>query len=426
MQKSTIVATIVSFLFIQAMCVADSNEPNANNFRRGPRARGFYQSERVLINWHDGIEQMVVSPRLSPDANSVWLFPVKAKSQQIKFALTKEFPAIFGSDSRQQAADKVRNVSYAMIMTQLWTIPIYFFGEESFDSSFRGGGGPGIMGSGDANGVHTELLNAQSPSEMARQLGERGKTIHETDLAGYAKYFNNEYSILALWREGNEPNITQGDFRRAYRRRPSIYVEFPSDKPFYPIISKGPRYGRLWLTLMGYWQIAEQEQSRAFQCDQLVSTDANIPVAFKASLPQTNIPFTTFSIMGTDNQIPYELTFVPGRVTGMTYADTIAKMSYPAFIALGIIALAVISYLSAGVSGLIAFKKWRGFAESGLLNLLSIVALGIAMNYKQGGVAEVFRQNKPKARIFLVLFSIFVVLLASALYAILKMPLNVQ
>jgi hypothetical protein len=95
-------------------------------------------------------------------------------------------------------------------------------------------------------------------------------------------------------------------------------------------------------------------------------------------------------------------------------------------IPLGLIALAAISYLSAGVSGLLTYRKWRGFAEFGFLNLLSIIAMGIVMNYKKGGISEMFRQNKWKARIFLAFFSVMVVLLSFALFAMLKMPLKLQ
>ncbi|OHB45342.1 MAG: hypothetical protein A2178_02465 [Planctomycetes bacterium GWC2_49_10] len=101
-------------------------------------------------------------------------------------------------------------------------------------------------------------------------------------------------------------------------------------------------------------------------------------------------------------------------------------MSYLTLISLGLIAVAGISYLSAGVSGTLTYRKWRGFAEFGFWNLLSILAMGIVMNYKKNGISEIFRQNKRQARIFLAFFSVIVVLLSFALFAILKMPLQGQ
>ncbi|MDO8335288.1 MAG: hypothetical protein Q7T74_00705 [Candidatus Saccharibacteria bacterium] len=274
--------------------------------------------------------------------------------------------------------------------------------------------------------MHIELLTADSVPVLTQQLKERGRSIPETELVMYAQYLNKEYSLLAVWKEGNEPNTTRGDLRRSYRRRPCIYVEFLSEKPFYPMSYKGDRRGRLSLTLTGFWQIAGQEQSNAFQCEQRVGHDVNMPDAFRSSLPQKDIPFTTFSVIGEGNRMQNDLTFVPGRVEGMAYADTVSKMSYLGLISLGFIALAIVSYLSAGVSGMLTYRKWRGFAEFGLLNILTIIAMGIVMNYKKSGISEIFRQDKWKARMFLAFFSVIVVLLSFALFVMLKMPLNLQ
>jgi len=423
MRKTIFLAAILSFVFTQAICVAEFNEPDANSFRsQSPRTRGMYRSERVMINWHDGIQQMVVSPRLTPDTNSLWIFPLKCKSEQVKFSLTKNFPHFYGADCREIARNVLANVNYAVIATQLWTIPLCYFWAESSDYSFS----PGMPGIVDSNGVHIELLKADSVPALAQQLKERGRSIQETELGTYAKYLNKEYSLLAVWREGNEPNTTQSDFMHSYRRRSCIYVEFPSEKPFYPMAHESGRQRRLSLTLTGFWQIAGQEQSNAFQCNQQVSQDVNVPDSFRSSLPQKNIPFTIFSLFGEGDRMQNDLTFVPGRLEGMAYADAVTKMSYLELISLGLIVLAGISYLSAGVSGLLTYRKWRGFAEFGFLNLLSIIAMGIVMNYKKSGITEIFRQNKWKARIFLAFFSVIVVLLSFALFAMLKIPLKLQ
>jgi len=423
MRKTIFLAAILSFVFTQAICVAESNEPDANSFRsQSPQTHGMYRSERVMINWHDGIQQMVVSPRLTPETNSLWIFPLKCKSEHVKFSLTKNFPHFYGADCREIARNVLANVNYAVIAAQLWTIPLCYFWAERPDYSFS----PGMSGVVDSNGVHIELLKADSLPALAQQLKERGKSIQETELGTYAKYLNKEYSLLTVWREGNEPNTTQSDFRPSYRRRPCIYVEFPSEKPFYPMAHKSGRYGRLSLTLTGFWQIAGQEQSNAFQCNQQISQDVNVPDSFRSSLPQKNIPFTTFSLFGEGNRMQNDLIFVPGRLEGVAYADAVSKMSYLELIPLGLIALAAVSYLSAGASGLLTYRKWRGFAEFGFFNLLSIIAMGIVMNYKKGGISEIFRQNKWKARIFLAFFSVIVVLLSFALFAMLKIPLKLQ
>lgn len=131
MRKIKILAAILSFFFIQALCMAGPNASDANSFRgRSPRTRGMYRSERVVINWHDGVQQMLVSPRLTPDTNSLWLFPLKCKSEQVKFSLAKNFPQLYGTDSREIAGNALTNVNYTVIASQLWTIPFCYYWAE--------------------------------------------------------------------------------------------------------------------------------------------------------------------------------------------------------------------------------------------------------------------------------------------------------
>jgi hypothetical protein len=420
MRKIKFFAAVLSLIFTQAIFAAEPNESDANSVRSpSHRMRGMHRSERTVINWHDGIQQMAVSMRLTPDMNSLWIFPLKCESSQVKFSQTKNFPQFYGADFRETAANTLDYVNYAVIATQLWTIPLCHFWAECPDSNF------GYRSSEvDQNGVHIELLKADSVPELAVQLKERGRYMQETALANYAKYLNKEYSLLAVWRESNEPNIMQSNSRRSHRQRACIYVEFPSEKPSYLMPQKFGGRGRFSLTLTGFWQIAEQEQSKAVQCNQFVSLNANVPDSFKQSLPQKNIPFTTFSLVGESNSVPNELALVSGRLKGTAYTDAVSKMSCLELTALGLAVLAVISYFSAGISGLLIYRKWRGYAELGFANLLSIVAMGIVMNYKKGGIYEAFRQDKWKPRLFLAFFSVIVALLSFALFAMLKMPLK--
>jgi hypothetical protein len=427
MRNTSLIVIISCFLFTQAISAAEPNGSDANGLRaRSARNRGIFQSERAIINWHDGIQQMVVSPRLSRDSNNLWLFPVKARSEQVKFSLAKGFPSLLGPDSSQIAGKRLDKIKYALVATQLWSIPLYYFRSENPDYRFTRDANYVNITKSDANGIHIEVLSAESPSALARQLQEHGKSVSESELNQYSRFINNQYSILGVWRQGSEPNLPRGDARRAYRRRPVLYVEFPAENPFYPVIQRTGRFGRLSVTLIGLWQIAGQEHSPAFACDQRLSDDSELLDLFGISPADHQIPYTIFTMASDATAVPDELVFVQGRASGYAYPDAILKMPYFELIPLAIVVLVIISYLSAGVSGLIAYRKWNGFAGFGLFNLLSILAVGIAMNYMKGGTAEVFRQNKPKARLFLACFSILVVLFSFAVFAVLKMPLDVQ
>jgi hypothetical protein len=425
MQKTAFLAAILSLLFIQAICMAEANEPDANSFRNRPyRTGGRRQSERAVINWHDGIQQMVVSPRIAEDTNSIWLLPLKCKSENVKFRIVADFPRFNGVEPRIIARNILTNVNYALVASQLWTIPLCHirpvYSYDTYYDFFRRGM-PGYI---DSNGFRIELLKADSVQTLAQHLKDRGKSLSQTELEAFARCVNEEYAFLAVWREANEPNATPIDNTQEILRRPCIYVEFPSDKPVYPVAHKDGRQMRLALTLTGFWQVDGQERYSELVCNQLISSDTGMPGPFKPSLPQEHIPFTYITLYGWGGSLRNDLSFVPGRLKGMAYADALSKMSYPELILFGLISLACVSYLSAGISGLLTYKKWRGFAEFGFLNLLSILALSIAMNYQKGGISEIFRQDKWKARRFLAIFSLLLALLSVVLFALLKIPLG--
>jgi hypothetical protein len=362
---------------------------------------------------------MVVSPRIASEANSLWILPLKCKSEQIKFSLMKDSPQLYGMDYREIAKNKLTNITYAMISTQIWTIPICYYNHESLDYPQSSD----LRQAGDTNGVHIELLNVDSVPALMQQLEKYKKSISETQLANYAKYLNQEYSLLTVWKEGNEPNTAQVGY--GYRHRPAIYVEFPSEKPSYPLLNMNGRFGRLTLTLIGFWQIEEQDQSEAFICDQRISQGANLPDSMLLS-QEKNVDLTIFSRSRNSVPVQGELTFVPGKLKQLKNVDTIAKLPYQAFILPGLIAFAFISYLSAGISGVLTFRKWRGYAEFGLWNLLSIVAMGIVISYKKGGINEILKQNKWRTRLYLIFFSILFTAMSFGLLELLKILLNLR
>ena len=131
MFKTTFFAAILAFVFAQPICAAESNESDANNFKsQSSRTHWRYRSERVMMNWHDGIQQMVVSPRVHRDTNSLWILPLKCKSDEVKFSLTNDYPYLFGTDCREAARKVLTNVNYSIIATQLWTIPLFYFANQ--------------------------------------------------------------------------------------------------------------------------------------------------------------------------------------------------------------------------------------------------------------------------------------------------------
>lgn len=383
------------------------------------------RSERAVIHWHDGIQEMAVSPRLAADSGDVWIFPLKCDSEQVECRLIDEFPQIRGADGRNIATGLLDNVKWGVVATQLWTIPLYYFRTEHLDYGHLFGFHP--PGAVDSSDVVIEFLEVDSVAALAQQLRDRGQDVEEADIERYADYINPDYSLLAAWREVAESDEEQSDVgRRSFRRRPCIYVTFPSEKPFYPVLYRADRPGRLSCVLTGFWRVSEQGQDSPIQCRQYFGQDIKLPDSFRVQLPKERIALTEFSFGRRNEPAQINLDFIPGRLDGFAYTDTVLKMPLWKLILLGLVVLAVVSYVSAGISGLLVYQKWQGFAGLGLWNLLTIIAMGIIMNYKKDRLYEVFLQNKWKARLFIILFSIIMVLLSFAVFAALKSPLQLR
>jgi hypothetical protein len=63
----------------------------------------------------------------------------------------------------------------------------------------------------------------------------------------------------------------------------------------------------------------------------------------------------------------------------VAYARIIDSVWPGAFLFLDIVVVLILSYVSAGLSGLILFRKWKPYARLGFANLATIVAINVAI-----------------------------------------------
>ena len=104
-------------------------------------------------------------------------------------------------------------------------------------------------------------------------------------------------------------------------------------------------------------------------------------------------------------------------------------MAHPAFgVPLGIALVAVLSYVAAGVSGVLLYGQWKGYARLGLWNLLTLVGLVLAIRHVPGERGEklrsvVTRRGRPTTK-FWHLFTVLYLVLAVALHLALLGPLS--
>ena len=122
----------------------------------------------------------------------------------------------------------------------------------------------------------------------------------------------------------------------------------------------------------------------------------------------------------------------------VAYARIIDSVWPGAFLFLDIVVVLILSYVSAGLSGLILFRKWKRSARIGFANLATIVGLYFAIRSAlRSGRLLVNCENsssacqpslseetvRRKARRFLFLFTLFFLLGTVLLQALLRGPL---
>ena len=87
-------------------------------------------------------------------------------------------------------------------------------------------GGVTIHGSVDFEGIHSELVSTEDSVALIAYLNEKGLPIQMGSLSSFDHYVDNNFSFIVTWIDSNTlKGVT-----------PALYVDFPSEKIFYPML----------------------------------------------------------------------------------------------------------------------------------------------------------------------------------------------
>jgi len=109
-----------------------------------------------------------------------------------------------------------------------------------------------------------------------------------------------------------------------------------------------------------------------------------MPESFRIGFPREQIPYTVVQIGSAASHLTYDLTFSGFHSEEIDRALLINQISENLF-ALSFVWFILLSYVSAGLSGLLVFGRWRGYANWGFWNLLTIVGLIVAVMFLTEG-----------------------------------------
>jgi len=360
--------------------------------------------QRAAINWRDGIERMVIAVGLDMGEHQkgLWIFPVPGRPEQVHVDVTDAFPHLSGKDPREVARDGTRLLLAAMLLSQLYTAGPFAMFVTSLSRS-RGVHPGGRVGASvhermEKWGIHVETVTARSTDALRRYLSGKQIDIVAENLTSFRPYLSDEYVLVLVWIESRAellekfPEYAAGRMQRG--RWPCVYVEFPSEAPFYPLRPTAA-YGELVVTanifLTGYFESEpDPDMERLANISHFESRPARrLPAAFWRGVNAGLVPCTRVSIVCPAKYLTADLRFRPTRLEGLTVAHIVAPVvSFPGVLLLYVVLQGLVSYLCAGLAGLDVYRSWRRTAVLGLWNLLGLPGVIAATCCASNGDAE--------------------------------------
>jgi hypothetical protein len=385
--------------------------------------------QRAVIVHRNGVEKMLiaVSLELEDEDKGLWIFPVPSNPNTIKLDVLESFPVFEGVDTLGKVHNLFEDILKLAFLTQIYPTPFVIISNSTLSGGLslgkRGGFKVSTYYEVEKWGVHTEAVRADSIEDLRGYLKEKGVGIETKELSAFEDYLSDKYVLILAWISSRKELLKEfkeygKDITPGGKRWPSLYVEFTTEKAFYPMrptSSYGEEYIKITLTILDYVQIDRYyphiytgyyRQSKAVK---------DIPSKMTKDLLSKNIRYTRISFADRARFLRDDLWFIPGAPNNVKNGDLIVSVLDNSF-GFCIAYICIISFLSwitAGLTGLVLFQKWKGYARLGLWNIFTLIGLCAASYKVKGIVGERFSQTDrfPGRWTFNVLFSIFYLLI---------------
>ena len=398
------------------------------------------REQRAVISHCNGVEKMLiaVSLELADEDNALWIFPVPGTPERVKLDVVDSFPQFRGRDPRPKARGIVTNVMSIALATQIYTVPFIMTPHLGRVADVDLLKSVSIHKEVEKWGIHTEAITAESIEGLESYLKAKDVGIDRNELKAFEDYLSKKYVLVIAWISSREMLLEKfpeygTDKRISQERWPCLYVEFDTERAFYPLRPTGT-YGAevipIFLRVIGYVRLeadsafAEKFRVRHYKQETLPK---GTPSQLANDMSATDLCYTSIEFRDLAEILTEDLWLTPIEVKGIEYAETVISVMgnrYIYFIFTICFILAV-SYVSAGLAGLVLFRKWSGYAQLGLWNVLTIYAFYIATRDVKGAVGDRLRDPKKEIglRTFIIVFSFFYMVFTIILGSILSTPL---
>ena len=361
----------------------------------------------ALISLQDGREHMLLSVQTDDiHEKSAWIVPVPASHTETVINILPDFPRLYGYDIKQTAKREMDSMLTNIQMTQIY--PILFFSFGLARPMYYGRKLMGLAEETEAyegveihehiekEGVITELISATSSVSFYNYLRDQGLNVSEEGIPVLSYYIGKDYTFVVSWLSPKEEtgNRIEEDayYPYPYRRRPAIFVSFPAEKPYYPLIPTSI-YGSLevptTIYLIGLYQPETFTNIKPYITTKYLKQETiygiqplEANIFFGQAYPR-NVVFTRVDLNAPSKLLTQDLYFKKGAPATVSMSLGIITMLRKAGWLSYLLFCAVFSAISGMLAGLISFKQLRKgkFALLGLANVFTIISLIIAITF---------------------------------------------
>lgn len=404
--------------------------------------------QQAIIAHENGREGMLlaVNFNLEDDEKAFWLFPVPGRPEDVKADVVDTFPPIEGIRPGAFAHLRLRVLFDLQMLSQPYTWPFMCL----MSSLGKAGMDLNVHSVVEKHGLRIETLSAETTGALAAHLKEKEINISEPELAAFSDYLSEQYSLVFVEIASREELLRQFPDYEHYQREdqgrwPCVFVEFPSEKIFFPLKPTASYQESLRIIVKVLEFVKnERELNDSWKSGfyQQTNTDA-LPNVFKPYITGEPLCYTVYDFSGDAAELTDDLwmePFVPKRVRYAQYINTLFQFGGGwAIIVPGAAFFLLQSWGCAGLAGLIFYRKWKPYAVLGLGNIVTLYGVYLLARYSKdfpeteppGGepAMKSFRLHRPGPKEihrshFLFLFSLLFLVSSIIFYVLSTLPLH--
>lgn len=426
MTKKTILLVVSGVMIAAVPCFADGMAFKGKDF--GSMRPIAQNEQRAVISHEDGFEKMLIaiSLEMENEENAIWIFPVPGQPEKVKVDVLDSFPLFSGKEPLVEGYEVLARLRTLSLLTQIYPVLTCMCLMPLSASKSMDIKGVFVHESVEKWGIQAETITAESLEALSHYLTAKKVGLNKDELKPFEHYLGDDYVLVVVWIESRSNLLKQFPEYASGRtsdsgRWPSLYVEFPTEKAFYPLLTTSA-YGQteipINIIVLGYvaqdanGKSAVNFRQRYYKQSQ---RPEKIPAQLADDMPQRDIRYTRLRYRGPAKNLTADLWLMPTSPPGMWFAEILLETADKPFVLFGPILcyIGILSYLSAGIAGWVLYRKWRGFDLLGFFNVFTIIAVYFAARWARNLLAGQIQSTGKVFSIakFLTVFSITFVFL---------------